>query len=278
MVYLLAWLCVCSAVIAQNDTVSLSKPIWAVNKTTSVGYGWASVYDTYLSPLEYTGHLFSLQHERLSRTHFCDKKLIKQQLLSLNATITDNPAKNANEYSILLEYRLGAHVSVWQYGNFRVRAGGVWNVGGGVIYNERNSNNPASAKAYTNLNLSAQTFYHWKSCLFRWQLDVPFVGAFFTPEYGESYYEISLGHYPNAVHFASFLNQRAVQSYVSADFPVNNWTIRLGLQSAYNQTKVNSLTSHIYTNTLMVGLVSESINLSGKKLKKMKIYKSALEE
>ena len=263
---------------AQSDSLVLSKPLWSVNKTTSIGYGAANVYDTYLSPLKYSGNSYSLLHERLSRTHFFDNKLIKQQIFRLNVSVTDNPAKNANEYSVIGEYRLGAHYPVWKRGKLQVRAGGIWNIGGGVIYNERNSNNPASAKAFTDLNLSAQTFYRLKGVLLRWQLDLPFVGAFFMPEYGESYYEISLGNRQNLIHFSSFHNQRALFNNFSADFPLSNWTIRLALQSDYNQTRANSLTSHIYTNTFMIGLVSESLNLGGKKLKKTKIFKSALDD
>jgi hypothetical protein len=277
IVWLLAWIC-CSVVLAQNDTTFLAKPLWAVNKATSIGYGSASVYDTYLSPLEYKGNSYSFLHERVSRTHFFDNKLIKQQFFSVNFTSSENPARNATAYSVIAEYRLGAHYPVWQKDNFRIRAGGVWDIGGGVIYNERNSNNPASAKAYTNLNVSVQSFFRWKSVLLRWQLDAPLAGAFFTPEYGESYYEISLGNYPNAVHFASIHNQRALLSYFSADFPVNNWTIRLGLQNSLYQTKANGLVSHLYTHNILIGLVSESLNLSGNKLKKVKIFKSALEE
>lgn len=275
--WLLIWLCG-SVALAQNDTILLAKPLWAVNKTTSIGYGSASVYDSYLSPLEYKGNSYAFLHERVSRTHFLDNKLIKQQQFSLNLTSSENPAKNATAYSVIGEYRLGAHYPVWEKGRFRLRAGGVWNLGGGVIYNERNSNNPASAKVYTNLNVSVQSFLRWKSLLLRWQLDTPVAGVFFTPEYGQSYYEISLGNYPNAVHFASVHNQRAVLSYFSADFPLSNWTIRLGLQSSFYQTSANNLVSHLYTHNILIGLVSESLNLSGKKLKKTKIFKSALDE
>lgn len=275
--WLLIWLCG-SVALAQNDTILLAKPLWAVNKTTSIGYGSASVYDSYLSPLEYKGNSYAFLHERVSRTHFLGNKLIKQQQFNINLTSSENPAKNATAYSVIGEYRLGAHYPVWEKGRFRLRAGGVWNLGGGVIYNERNSNNPASAKAYTNLNVSVQSFFRLKSLLLRWQLDTPVAGVFFTPEYGQSYYEISLGNYPNAVHFASVHNQRALLSYFSADFPLNNWTIRLGLQSSLYQTKANSLVSHLYTHNILIGLVSESLNLSGKKLKKTKIFKSALDE
>jgi hypothetical protein len=265
----------CAWTTAQNDSaIVIPNPIWTVNKATSIGMGTANVYDTYLSPLEYKGNSYVFQHERVSRTHFFDNSLIKQQIFRLNYTSTENPAKNANEYSILGEYNLGAHYPIFHSGNFRLSAGGVWNLTAGVLYNGRNSNNPASAKAMTNLKGSAQLFYRWKSALFRWQFDIPFAGIFFSPEYRESYYEVSLGNHSGLIHFASLHNQRAVQSYLTSDFPVGNWTIRLGLQSSLYQNRGNSLTTHLYTHNFMVGLVSESLNLSGKRLKKNRVLKS----
>lgn len=263
---------------AQSDSLYLSGRFWAVNKGTSLGIGSAKVYDTYLSPLEYTGTAYSFQHERISRKKKFDGKLIKQQIFNLNFTDTENPAGNASAYSLLGEYRLGFHYPVYAAGHFRIRTGAVWNIGGGVIYNERNSNNPASAKAYTNLNLSGQTFYQLGSCVLRWQLDIPFAGVFFTPEYGESYYEISLGNHSNLFHFSSFHNQRSLLSNLSADFPISNWTIRMSLQSSFLQTRANSLISHIYTQNILIGLVSESVNLGGRKLRKTSVFRSAFSE
>jgi hypothetical protein len=77
---------------------------------------------------------------------------------------------------------------------FRFFAGGgaIGELGG--IYNERNSNNPGSLKVSVNLDAAAMAMYRLKNVTFRWQLSTPFLGMFFSPEYGHSYYEIfSLG-------------------------------------------------------------------------------------
>jgi len=53
-------------------------------------------------------------------------------------------------------------------------------------------------------------FTGWCGVTFRWQLATPFIGLFFSPEYGHSYYEIfTLGNSQRTLHFASFHNQQA---------------------------------------------------------------------
>lgn len=269
----MACLCALPAV-AQNDSLRLEKPFWTVNKATSVGYGSASIYDDYLSPLQYTGKSYLLQHERVSRTHFFKGKLVKQQFFSVLFADVDNPVKNSTEYAFQAEYRLGAHYPVWQQGNFRLMLGGAWEIAGGSIYNQRNSNNPAAVIAKTNLNASGQLFFRLKNVLFRWQADVPLAGAFFAPDHHESYYEISLGNHKNLVNFASFHNQRAFRSLLTVDFPVSNLTIRFGMQNWISQINNRGLVSHFYSNMLTIGLVSESFSLGGKKIKKTKAIRS----
>ena len=148
--WMLLWM-LGSFAVAQNDTISLSSPLWATNRATSFGVGSASVYDSYLSTLEYKGNSYLFLFERLSRTHFFSNKLIKQQTFSLDLGLTENPARNNTTYSLMGEYKLGAHYPVWQHRNFRLRVGGLWNITAGTVYNERNSNNPALFRAYSNV-------------------------------------------------------------------------------------------------------------------------------
>lgn len=262
---------------AQEDSIRMEIP-WVVTKTTSFGYGTASVYDTYLSPLEYVGKSYTFQHERNSHSSLFHSQSYKQQLVTVNFTSTENLAKNATEYSLIGEYRLGFHKTTLEKGNWKLRVGGVWNIAGGMIYNQRNSNNPVSAKAFTNLNLSVQLFYNWKKVVFRWQLDTPIAGVCFSPEYRESYYEISLGNRSGLVHFASLHNQHALQSIFSADLPAKNWIIRVGIESSLYQTHINNLTSHIYSHSLMIGIVNESLSLNRYKSKKKPLYRSPFSE
>ena len=254
---------------AQQDTIFLSsKP---TNVATLFGIGSSNLYDTYLSPLEYKGRSFRLINERMRQTSWFDRKFNKQQTIGLEFAMGDNPAKNASEYWFLLDYTLGGHYSLLNSNNFKVGAGGLWNTSAGVLYNQRNSNNPASVRAYSNILLSAIAMYNWKKLTFRWQLDTPVAGILFSPAYGQSYYEISLGNSIKLANFASLHNQRALRNYLTVDIPINKYSVRLGYLGSYYQTKVNSLQAHAYSHSFMIGLVSESINLSGHKIKESKV-------
>lgn len=265
----------CNTLTAQeleNDSISLPHP---VNKATLIGIGSSNLYDTYLSPLKYTGLSLRVFNERTSRLHWATDKFIKQQIIDFEFALTDNPAKTANEYWIMLNYRLGGHYEVINTGDFRLRAGALWDVSLGVLFNQRNGNNPASARAYTNLNLSATAFYNWKKFTFRWQVDTPVVGVLFSPRFGQSYYEISLGNSVGVVNFASIHNQRALRNYITVDYPIGKITIRAGYLGSHYQTKVNNINTHTYSNSFVIGLVTESLNISGAKSRKVPKWNSS---
>jgi len=260
---------------ANNVCAQEDGKYYSVNNSTVIGVGHSSIYDTYLSPLKYNGISLRLINERMKKTNWFNNRFSWQQLFDLEFASIDNPAGNATEYSFLLGFSWGGHYNLVKTDKFRFSAGGLWNITGGVLYNQRNSNNPASARAYTNLNLSAIAFYNWKSVTFRAQLDTPFIGILFSPEYGQSYYEISLGNSVKVINFASLHNQRALRAYVTADIPVSKFSIRLGYLGSFYQTKVHNLQTHNYSNSFVIGFVTESINLSGKRMKKNKIIESS---
>lgn len=242
------------------DDSSLGVPIpLRTNNTLSVSIGSANMYDTYLSPLEYKGFSIHLMYEQMRRTTWFDYKFYKQQIFELDLSKGDNPAKNVSEYWALLSYRIGGHYMVYNTDNFRLGLGGLWDINGGVLYNERNGNNPASARAYSNLNLSVTASYKFKWGAVRWQIDSPFMGILFSPKYGQSYYEVSLGNSVGLVNFASYHNQRALRNYISMDIPINKYTIRVGYMGSWYQTKVNEIQTHQYTNSFVIGFPIEGV-------------------
>jgi hypothetical protein len=258
----------CSQSFYAQDTLSeLPLP---VNNSTLIGIGSTELYDTYLSPLKYSGTSFRLLNEKMKQTSWFKSRFVRQQILEFELALAENPAKNAREYYVLLDYNWGGHYTLMQTGKFRLSAGALWNTSLGVLYNERNGNNPASARAYSNINISASAVYRFRNLVFRWQVDSPVAGILFSPHFGQSYYELSLGNTVGTANFASLHNQRAWRNYLTADFPAGKFTFRLGYLGSYCQTKVNDLQTHAYSNSFVIGLVSESINLSGYKLKQHK--------
>ncbi|MDH6309703.1 hypothetical protein M2451_002113 [Dysgonomonas sp. PFB1-18] len=229
------------------------------NNTFSASIGSANMYDTYLSPLEYKGFNIRLMYEQLRRTTWFDYKFYKQQIFELDFSKGDNPAGNVSEYWLLANYRLGGHYSLYNTPAFRLGVGGFWDVNAGVLYNERNGNNPATARAYTNLNLSVIASYKFKWFALRWQVGSPFMGMLFSPKYGQSYYEISLGNSVGVVNFASLHNQRALRNYLTVDIPINKYTIRVGYLGSWYQTKVHDIQTHHYTNSFVIGFPMEGV-------------------
>lgn len=276
ILFFLCWVLLNSYSFAQEkDSLILSLPK-SSNNSTLFGLGSVNLYDTYLSPLEYKGTSFRLIHERMKQLSWFQGRLTRQQTVQIEFALGDNPAKNATEYWFMLYYNWGGHYNLYQTEKFKFSAGAIWNTSAGVLYNERNSNNPASARLFSNVNISAIAFYKWKYATLRWQIDTPVLGILFSPNYGQSYYEISLGNSIGTANFASLHNQRALRNYITVDFPINKITLRVGYLGSYYQTKVNNLHTHTYSNNFMIGLVSESINLSGNKIKRNKdIIKSS---
>lgn len=235
------------------------------NNSWMFGAGSSNMYDTYLSPLKYKGYSLRIYNERMRRTTWFNYRFYKQQFIELEFAKGDNPAKNASDYWILGNYRLGGHYTLLNNGNFRFGVGGLWDVNLGVLYSERNGNNPASARAYTNLNLSVMASYKLPWFAVRWQLDSPFMGILFSPRYGQSYYEISLGNSAKVVNFASFHNQRALRNYITFDIPINKYIVRVGYLGSYYQTKVHSLQTHHYTHNFVIGFPLEGVKQYRKK-------------
>jgi hypothetical protein len=239
-----------------------------VNRSTLFGVGKAFLNDSYLSPLRYDGSSMSLMHDRIRGTSLFNGNLLLQQQFLIQIATTKNPTASASEYYGNLDYRLTGFYPLYAASGLRIFGGGGWEASLGGIYNVRNSNNPGSLKVSTNLNLSAMAFYNWKILTFRWQLDTPFAGIFFSPEYGHSYYEIfSLGNNKGTLHFGSFHNQRALRNYFSVDVPVYNITLRAAYLGNYYNTNVNKLVTRIDSHQFMIGIAVESLDFGGKRVR-----------
>ncbi|MEN9919914.1 MAG: hypothetical protein RL662_2350 [Bacteroidota bacterium] len=260
---------ICSAYAQDNDRY------FSVNKSTLMGIGNSNIYDTYLSPLKYTGTSLRLMNERMKKTSWFNNQFTNQRLIDVEMAFVDSPAGNSRQYSVLGNYNWGGHYNLIKTDRFRFSIGSLWSITGGVVYNQRNSNNPASARAYSNIHLSAIAFYNWKSITFRGQIDTPIAGVLFSPKYGQTYYEISLDNSIKIFNIASLHNQRGLKSYFTADIPISKISLRLGYLGTFYQTKIHYLHTHNYASSFVIGLVSESINLSGNKIKKSSIIDSS---
>lgn len=256
-------LCAASVVLGQSESkISIKK---TVNQSTLFGVGSMILTDTYLSPLEYNGLSLSLFYERLNATSLFKGKMLLQQQVFLQSASTDNPISNAKTYYGKIDYHLHGFYPIFKSNSFRLLGGAGTELSLGGIYNIRNSNNPAQLKTSVNLNASLLAFYKLKLLTLRWQVTSPLVGAFFSPDYGQSYYEIFvLKNNSGVVHFATLANQRGLRNYITADYPMGKITLRAGYLRNYYRTEVNNLITSISSHQFMIGVAFESLSFGRK--------------
>ena len=243
-------------------------------QSLSIGSGFSSAYDSYLSPLKYKGWNIGLMGEQMKTSRLLNDRLSIQQLFFLEFADLKNPSKSTNAYMGSLEYNYG-----WFYRFNDIRKLQLWSglqgdVLAGAIYNLRNTNNPANAKVNLNINLSGRAAYlfHIKrqAVQLRYQLDLPFVGALFSPEFGQSYYEISLGDGSQLVHFAAWHNRFAMRNLFSVEVPLNFCTLRLSVLNWLYETQVSELNTRITSNSIYMGISRYFYTVPGTKTDKNK--------
>lgn len=264
-------------VAAQSD--KRDEP-WSVNEATLIGAGSYNIKDSYLSDLKYTGWGLRVMNERMKTTRLADYNISRQQIINVDVSSTHNPAENTNDFAGFVDYTLGYHYRFSVLPGLKLLAGTSVHFMGGFIYNTRNSNNPASAKVDLDLNLSAMALYNLRikeyPLTFRYQVEMPFAGTLFSPHYGQSYFEIfNQGNASGIVQFSSFHNKLALKNYITADFPVCNFTVRAGYLNSSYRLDINNIKSHFISHSFMIGIVKEFVSFGGKRLKHTRQYKSA---
>ena len=161
-----------------------------VTRATMYGVGFTNVFDTYLSPQEYTGIDFRVSRESMRMTRWMDGRLSLQSFFQADLGYTRNKADNNNTFSALANWNYGLHYNFPITGNFKLLAGGLADLNGGFVYNLRNTNNPASARAYINLDVSGMAIWNLRiknyPLTLRYQVNLPLMGVMFSPHYGQS--------------------------------------------------------------------------------------------
>jgi hypothetical protein len=238
-----------------------------VNNAWMAGWGRISTYDEYLSILAYSGNVYSLTNERFYSSRWLDGKLQHQHRIIGEFANTYSPAQNSEQYVLNLHYKFNLPYRWIKREGFSFSSGFNADISAGALYNSRNGNNPVSASVFTDVGYSFMAKYRWKSLLFRWQADVPVAGIAFAPHYGQSYYEISLAPEGDLLLFTSLHNTRGLYSFITADFPLQNCSFRLGYSAMFRQTRYNDIVAHNYSHNILFGMVFETSTVSYSQLK-----------
>jgi hypothetical protein len=221
--------------------------------------------------LKYTGNNAGLHYEQMKNTDLMNGNIFAQHLLNANYSWSKNNTGTASYYTGLLEENYGLLYRLKPADKWQVFAG--MQAGGllGFVYNTRNGNNPATGKAHLNLNLSAIANYKLQirstPVNLRYQISLPFAGVMYSPQFGQSYYEIGLGVTDHLVHLASFHNYLSVRNILSAEVPLNKSTLVFSYHFSFYETRINDLDTRLINNTFYIGFSSNFFVVQGKQKK-----------
>lgn len=248
----------------------LEKPIRSVFHALMLEGGYAHIYDSYLSIVGYSGYNVGLNYERMRIMKYGNYRVTSQQQLGMNYASGLNEARSSNSQMVFLDYSYGLLYGFEPYPGLTIKAGGAAQGTAGVVYNFRNSNNPAAAKGSVDLALSGMAIYKLYlrnyPLTLRYQASIPFAGVFFAPPFGATYYEMfMLGNTSGIVHFGSFHNRFNMQNLFTIDLPVGNVNLRIGYSNTIRTSWVNHNNMHIYTHSLVLGITSDLIRFNWRK-------------
>ncbi|MDE6702160.1 MAG: DUF3316 domain-containing protein [Muribaculaceae bacterium] len=233
--------------------------------------GTSHLSDTYLTPLKYKGLSIGLGYERMQAMKFSPEKWVMQLSGRLGVNRAENPARNAVMWDLDLDLSWGMmrRWSIKSISGLQLYGGGATMLDVGALYLARNGNNPVSAKAAWTVGVSGMAVYNFKIsrlpvCL-RYQAVLPVTGAFFSPDYGELYYEIYLGNHAGLAHAAWWGNYFRLNNLLTADLRLGATNLRLGYRANILSTKVNNIVSREIIHSFVVGVSGEwlSVQRSG---------------
>ena len=91
-----------------------------------------------------------------------------------------------------------------------------------------------------------------------YQAHLPLLGMAFSPQYGQSYYDLfDRSHYDHNLRATHFGNALSLRQLFTLDIPVRRARLRIGYLSDLRQLKVNGLKQHQYGRAAMIGFVRE---------------------
>lgn len=254
--------------VAQTDSAAVDV-LRPVTSAYSIEVGSSHLTDTYLTPLNYDGWTAAMSYERLQAPRFNPAGAIMQLRGRLSVDRDQNPARNATMWGLDLNVDWGV---LWRLKSSRLPRGlalsGGINTGIdlGALYLARNGNNPVTAKAAWTVGISAMAVYNFRlgalPLTLRYQPSLPLTGVFFSPDYGELYYEIYLGNRSGLVHCAWPGNYFRLDNLVTLDLRFKGATLRLGYHNEVYSGKVNNIVSGHTVHSFVIGLANEWISLS----------------
>lgn len=250
------------ALSASEDSLKTVRP---VNSAYMVGFGSAVTADTYLAPVDYDGLQLFFSYQRAQAMRFNPEKWVMKLGVDLRGERTLNSRRTGTFYYAGVEASWQM-VHRWKLpAGFSVGTGGSVSLVLGALADMSNGNNPVSARAAVDLGAAGYAAWNGRwgrlPVTMRYNIQMPVTGAFFSPEYGELYYEIGLGNRKGLAHCAWWGNYFRMNNSVDIDMHFSNTTLRVGYRCDIFTTGVNHLITRSFRHAAVIGVCQDWMSL-----------------
>lgn len=243
----------------EGRTSCVSGPTKITTSIFTIDAGYDAIRDEYVSPVGYSGAHFRIGYDNFRDNSESDWNRIIAA--GVDYSLTHNPAGNHTMHSLMADAKW-ATMHRWSdmpWHKFEVMVGPMAQFRGGVLYNPNNSNNVASAKIHLAAGVNAMATYNtflWKHSLkLAYEMTLPVIGAFFSPEYDEAYYEIYLGNRKNLAHFGWWGNRFDITNYLYADYAISrNTVLRVGYRNRIETSRVCNISTRDISHAFVIGI------------------------
>lgn len=257
-------LLVCSLLCAEAQD-SLPRPVTSAYR---LELGATNARSTYLSPLRYSGTLWSASGEWSKAFQKNPEHVVMTFAGALNYRNMLNPAHSARMLGFDVKFNWGMAYRQRLPHNLQFTAGGLLDINGGALYLTRNGNNPVSVLASAGLDIAASLSYRFQigrlPILISDRLGIPFIGAFFNPQYGETFYEIYLGNHKGLAHCGWWGNNFGIGNLLSVKLDFGRTAMEIGYRYDYRSFYANHLVSRIAANSFVIGVIPQGLGLKRK--------------
>ncbi len=241
----------------KNDHTASSSLMLSVGKS--------HLLDTYLTQSNYQGLHLSLNHELLHFANSHSQKWAHQFLSGVEFSTCQTAFKQGRYWQGAVDFNATSFRMYNPARNLHVGVGPSLGMEAGFIYNLRGGNNPATAKLSVHAGVGAMITYQilkWKKLplYFRYQAILPAMSVFFSPHYGQSYYEIfTLGNNKGTCIFGAFYNRFDLDQLLTVDMAIGRGYLRLGYSGKMHLTNVHHIKTRIISNSFLIGYTREFI-------------------
>lgn len=240
-----------------------------IKSAYSVAIGYEKAYDDYLSPISYGGTALTLRGLWLKAMPCNPHRLVMQFDGAINAGFLKSAA-GTSMYDLGLRWSWGLK---WRSpaGAVQIAGGGRLGLEAGALYATANGNNPVDARASVSLSIDASAAWatHIKGLpvLISNEVSLPSLSAFFSQQYGQSYYEIYLGDHSGLVHAGWWGNHFGISNLLACDFDFGKTALRIGYRFEVGSRWANHINSQRTCHLVEIGIIPGGIGLRKKATK-----------